>query len=294
MTERQQAFNPFAKDAEFDKHVKSTMGDVVRTGEGVFVQLDAYMTMFLIMPRAEADHPLDFFVPVYMHHGLSETREDGKKHQTSRICLEASDLGPCALCDVVRLLSASKNADDQALVKRLSPRKRVYVNVWKIPLAMQVGRPTGGDNTFSLVDFDGKPRTYNVTDDPSMGVLGLPKGVWDNLVIKLRTSGGVEKFIGANAYPMYVIGNGKEGLARRYKEPNPLLISIPEGLRPPDGTPLLNITETVEFPTPYGVAMLVDENFPGLITDFSPYAEQTEAPAAAPAPNTDETDGFAG
>lgn len=294
MTQKQQAYNPFAKDQEFDKHVKENMGDVVSSGEGAFRQLDPYMTLFILMPRAEAENPLDFYVPVYMHHGLMETRDDGKKHKTSRICLEAADLGPCAACDLIRMLKGSNDPDAAKMMKSIAPRKRVYVNAWMIPVAMQVGAAQPGPNAFSLVDFEGKPRTYNVSDDPSLGVLNFPKGVWENLSIKLRTSGGVEKFIGRDAFPMYVIGNGREGLGRRYKEPNPLMMDLDAALRPPEDLALLDITETVEFPTPYGVASLIEENFPGMITDFSVYqkTEEEETPAEV-AENTAGTDGFA-
>ena len=294
MTQKQQAYNPFAKDDEFDEHVKANMSDVVSSGEGAFKQLDAYMSLLILMPREEADNPLDFYVPVYMHHGLMETRDDGKKHRTSRICLEAAEMGACALCDLIRVLGGSKNPDDAKMIKNIAPRKRVYVNAWMIPLAMQIGSAKAGPNSFALVDFEGKPRTYNVSDNPSMGVLGLPKGVWDNMAIKLRTSGGVEKFIGWDAFPMYIIGNGKDGLQRRYKEPNPLMMDIPDALRPEKDCALVNIMETVEFPTPMGVASLVEENFPGMITDFSPYedAEEEKKEAADPAEPT-ATDGFA-
>lgn len=295
MTEKQQAYNPFTKDEEFNKRVKENMSDVVSAGEGAFKQLDPYLSLLILMPRVEAENPLDFFVPVYMHHGLMETRDDGKKHKTSRICLEAAGIGPCALCDLIRMVKGSKNPDDATLVKRIAPRKRVYVNAWMIPVAMQIGAASPSANSFQLVDFEGKPRTYNVTDDPSMGVLGLPKGVWNDMSIKIRVSGGVEKFLGRDAYPMYIIGNGKEGLGRRYKEPNPLMMDIDETLRPPEGIALVDILETVEFPTPHGIASLVEENFPGMITDFSLYPEEMDT-AATPeetAGSTD-TDGFAG
>jgi len=295
-TKQKIPYDPFKKDAEFDKRVKETMKDVISSATGAFKQLDPKMSMFFILPRTEAENPMDFFVPAYMHHGLKESGDDGKKRDTARLCLEAAGLGPCAICDTIRMLSGSKSPDDKKIAQRLTPRKKIYFNVWWIPLQAQVGAVEPGPTVFQLADFEGKPRAYVVSDDPELGLLGLPKGAWEDLQVKVQTSGGIARFMGEDAWPLYVIGNGKERLARRYKEPSPLLNPISPDLRPPEGLELLNITETVEFPTPAGVAGLVEENLPGLITDFSLYPESLEGEAVEEVEEQEEapasTDGF--
>jgi len=286
-------YDPFKKDAEFDQRVQETMNDVLPSGTGNYKQLDAKMSMFFLLPRLDSDNPLDFFLPAYMHHGLMETGDDGKKRKTARLCLEAADMGPCAICDTIRKLKGSKSPDDAAIAKSLAPRKKVYFNVWWLPLQMQIGAMKPGPTTFQLADFEGKPRAYTIENDPSIGILGVPKGVWEDLQVKVQTSGGIDRFLGEDAWPLYVIGNGKEGLQRRYKEPNPLLNPIDPSLRPPAGVELIDITKTVEFPTPAGVAGVMEENFPGIITDFSLYPTGVEEEPAiqedeAPA----QSDGF--
>lgn len=286
------SYNPFNKDVEFDQHVSSSMKDVLQEGGASFAQLDKNLSLFVIMPREDCDNELDFFLPTRLHYGLTESGDDGKTRNTARICLEASQLGPCAICDTIRRLKALPDADSRALAERLAPRKKVYMAVWWIPVEPIFGKMKV-PGIIPLIDYDGNQRSYIVSDAPTMTVLGVPNGVWKDLSSTIQVSGGIEKFL--KGTPLYVVGNGKDGMARRYKEPAPLRVELDDSVLPPEDAAAPNITELVEFPDPLEVAELVDANWPGAIKDFGPYREASQpddAPVESKEEDVEATTGF--
>ena len=275
--------NAFAADDAYDAHVKADMPHLAEDEGGVFAQLDGEMSLFILLPRKEDEN--SFYLPAFKHYNLSVVGDDNTKRKTAVTCLKAARLGPCAICDAHDRLAASDAKNKAFAKKNLRPRKQVCLPVWWVPLTAILGTKSTAQYSFRLVDFKSHPRTYEVSDTPSVKILGVSASlregsntVWDNLKSMLITSGGPGNFVGVDGTPIFIIGNNKKKLDRRYKESRPLLVDFPKELRPPADIELPDVLEAMEYPTPLYVAQVLEETYPGLITDMQPYMEATTKP----------------
>jgi hypothetical protein len=270
--------DPWAEDAKFDQNVKENV-PASEGGSGEdFIALDKNASLFIMMPRVENKDV--FFLSTMKHHGIYATREDGTRRQTSRVCLRAANEGPCALCDIVEALENSMATSEVKIRERLTPRKQVMVSVWWIPLTPAIGTPSAGVHVINL------GKDFVVTEAPSLRVLGFPKGVWGKLKDMVRARGGVDRFVGRMGPPVYVLGNGKDKMERRYNDPAELFLDeagFPEELRPPKDITLQNVRKLMDYPKPYEVAQVAEQNFPGILKDLTVYGTvepEEEAPEA--------------
>ena len=268
----------FADDEDTTRRVSENMPDALKKKNRPFVNLDPVISMFLLMPRE--DKPDSFYMSTFMHNGLRAPRDDGDEpRKTARICLRALGEGPCAICDVYDSLKTSKVPGEVSLRNTLVPKKRVYVSVWWIPLQVCLSSPATKYEWKSQT-FSGKPVKFELKLDegvpmqPSMKVLGLPDGVWNNLKALLDRR-GVEKFIGPGGMPISIIGNGVEKMGRRYKEPREEFEFPYTDLLPPDDVELIDMRTVLEVPTPMDLAKLVEFNWPGRIENLEQYAVKT-------------------
>ena len=258
----------FTADEEFDAQASKAVPEAYITGgPGVFVRLGKHASLFIIMPRADSEVKENFYMPTLFHYGLFQVNEQGERRPTARPCLIAEGLGPCAVCDIKDMLKGSTIPGEEALFKRLTPKKKVFVPVWWLPLEKIIGSTTS-TRSFKLADG-----AYSLKEAPSMKILGLPPGVWKDLKMVI-SEGGIEMYLGPKATPLYILGNGEEGMARRYKEPRDVK-KFYDDLRPAGEEELLDIRASVEYPTPREVAELVEQNFPGRISSLDAYGTVT-------------------
>jgi len=272
--------DPWAEDTKFDQGVKENVPAADGGSSADFIALDKNASLFIMMPRAENKDV--FFLSTMKHHGINVTRDDGTRRQTSRVCLRAANEGPCALCDVVEALENSMAISEVRIRQRITPRKQVMVSVWWIPLTPVIGTPSAGVYVINL------GKEFVVAESPSLRVLGFPKGVWDSLKSVVKARGGVDRFVGRMGQPVYVLGNGKDKLERRYKDPAELFLSeagFPKELRPPKDITLQNVRKLMDYPKPYEVAQVAEQNFPGILKDLTVYGtvepeDETATPKA--------------
>lgn len=259
----------------FDEAVRDVVPDAFTYSGSAFVSLNARASLFVILERPEdADV---YFLLRMMHHGMWRVDEDSsERKRTSSVCLRViSKDTPCAVCDWRDLLKGTGRPVDKKKSDSIKPKKKSYISVWWVPVKLAGRKPS--EDSFRL---GGK--LYDLDGEPQHKILGLPPGVWKD-VKGLVADSGEDKMVGIDAFPVYVTGNGQDGLARKYDGAKILMGGLPEELLPPeeDG---LNILENETIPSPRELAELVELNAPGVLGNLEVYGE-FEAPAAE---STDE------